>query len=791
MIDVANFLATLNVVGETVLDWLGRALIYGTVLAAGTWLICRRLPRRLGMPLQGALWVVVLVKFLLPAGPGWSLSLASAGRAIQQRLVSPVAEAPAFSDTTEATAAPLIFAILETERSAPLPAREASSGGGAVRIPWTAILTLAYLTGVAAVAAVRINAYRRFARRCRALPLAPESARALVADVCRRLRVRRLPDVRLSDDSPAPYILGAVRPILVLSRVQLVRPDELEAVILHEIAHLRRRDLMVRYLQWIAGTLLFFWPVVAWVNRRVDLAREHACDDWALRHGRLAAGDYARCLLRAMHPAAERRGAFAPATMARSIKSVERRIEMIMDAKNRGASLRFLGVPAVGGFAAWCLFVLTGAAVPQTPPAGEPAQGEPGKAGEVRRVVVVAKTGENGEPVVVETIEGEHTPIVLKSRGALPQGAPGQVVVTRKAAAAAWVGAKPFAFKINEDFRAIAREHPTADANADGKVTREERDAFLAARAMNESAAVLEKFPAADRNKDGALDAQEAARLISHAGMQVQMLTDCPGEGKAAAVMVRERQEGDQVQSMRWVRAAPATESEPAPPAAGTDPAPVKQQVRMRMTRPAGGAMAGAFAARTTPLVAGQWVLENLKNEPTRTEVLRLLPIVREAPLAAFLEIHPEADANKDGKLTTDEQHVFMQGQMAKIRADILKSNPAADADADGVLSEEEFLRFTGECDVLKAEDGGVWVPGGHAPLGIGVPHIIQLNDAPDGEIHLEINAEVQPGEAGKVIQLKPVITRVVKENPDGDGQPVENIEIEIEAVEAEEPPSR
>src|SRR5205814_9980080 len=137
--------------------------------------------------------------------------------------------------------------------------------------------------------------------RCRRLAQADALVYGLVAEICQRLNVRRLPDVRLSDEAPAPFVFGAMNPTLVLARRHLVRPDELEAVILHEIAHLRRGDMLVRYVQWLAGTLLYFWPIVAWVNRRIDLVREHACDEWALVHGRLEAAEYARCLLGALH----------------------------------------------------------------------------------------------------------------------------------------------------------------------------------------------------------------------------------------------------------------------------------------------------------------------------------------------------------------------------------------------------------------------------------------------------------------------------------------------------------
>ncbi|UCG32496.1 MAG: hypothetical protein JSU68_12620, partial [Phycisphaerales bacterium] len=60
------------------LDWLGQAVLYGTALAALTWLLLRIPALRPRPWLHGALWLIVLIKFLVPAGPDWSFSLASA-----------------------------------------------------------------------------------------------------------------------------------------------------------------------------------------------------------------------------------------------------------------------------------------------------------------------------------------------------------------------------------------------------------------------------------------------------------------------------------------------------------------------------------------------------------------------------------------------------------------------------------------------------------------------------------------------------------------------------------------
>ena len=181
-----------------------------------------------------------------------------------------------------------------------------------------------YLACATGLLVVRVRSYRALVARCRALLPADQATCNLVASVCRRLGVQRVPSVRISEEVPAPFVMGIFRPLLILSRRQLVRPDELETVVVHEVTHLRRGDLFVRYLQWTAGTVLFFWPVVAWVNRRIDAALEHACDEWALRYGRLTAGEYARCLLRAIRPMRSHRFAYEPAYMAAHPAMLER-----------------------------------------------------------------------------------------------------------------------------------------------------------------------------------------------------------------------------------------------------------------------------------------------------------------------------------------------------------------------------------------------------------------------------------------------------------------------------------
>lgn len=82
-----------------------------------------------------------------------------------------------------------------------------------------------------------------------------------------------------------PTTIGFVRPVVLLpaSVVTGLPPAQLEAVLAHELAHIRRYDFLVNLLQTAIETVLFFHPAVWFVSRRVRDEREHCCDDLAVQ----------------------------------------------------------------------------------------------------------------------------------------------------------------------------------------------------------------------------------------------------------------------------------------------------------------------------------------------------------------------------------------------------------------------------------------------------------------------------------------------------------------------------
>lgn len=82
----------------------------------------------------------------------------------------------------------------------------------------------------------------------------------------------------------APVTVGMLKPVILfpLGLLSHLPPDEIEAILLHELAHIRRRDYFVNLLQSFAETIFFFNPAVLWLSSVIRDERENCCDDLAI-----------------------------------------------------------------------------------------------------------------------------------------------------------------------------------------------------------------------------------------------------------------------------------------------------------------------------------------------------------------------------------------------------------------------------------------------------------------------------------------------------------------------------
>lgn len=110
-----------------------------------------------------------------------------------------------------------------------------------------------------------------------------------LVDACRRLKksiqVTRQVAVSVNDRLVAPILIGVFRSTIVLPAAAMGwTEDQLEMVLLHELAHVRRWDNLVNLMQRVIESLLFFHPATWWLSRWVRIEREHCCDEVVVRH---------------------------------------------------------------------------------------------------------------------------------------------------------------------------------------------------------------------------------------------------------------------------------------------------------------------------------------------------------------------------------------------------------------------------------------------------------------------------------------------------------------------------
>ena len=112
---------------------------------------------------------------------------------------------------------------------------------------------------------------------------APDAWRNRLTDLGARLNLSRPVLLLETCLAGSPAVIGFIRPVILVPAGLLASmpPNQIEAILLHELAHIRRGDYLVNLLQTIAEGLLYYHPAIWWISSVIRTEREHCCDDIA------------------------------------------------------------------------------------------------------------------------------------------------------------------------------------------------------------------------------------------------------------------------------------------------------------------------------------------------------------------------------------------------------------------------------------------------------------------------------------------------------------------------------
>ena len=283
-------------------------------------------------------------------------------------------------------------------------------------------IVVVWLAGVAAVSAMYLGGWvrvRRLVRR-RVFP-ALERCERVAAELGRRMRVSRPVRCLESAAVGVPTLIGCLKPVILVpvGLATGLAPEEVEALLAHELAHVRRWDYLANMVQAAVETLLFYHPAVWWLSGRIRAEREQCCDEIVVTTcGNRAA--YARALA----ALADSQAVARPALAARGGRLPERiRRILAMQTERQGAVRWLAGSAALVGIAA--VFVTALAMTSCSGPGGGPSGAE--KAPSVtadRPPLPEAKPALDG--VLVETwfVEIKGGPLSLVLDGKADGGGP-------------------------------------------------------------------------------------------------------------------------------------------------------------------------------------------------------------------------------------------------------------------------------------------------------------------------------------------------------------------------------
>lgn len=269
-----------------------------------------------------ALWLLVLVKLVMPPTLTSSTSITAmipslAEKTIQVQISKPVMTSQA--SVPEETIEPVspVAAVAEPVESFLNPAQSpaepvlsetiaqqsiVANTTESVSVSWKSFAFFVWLTGIVLLFAwlvMRLRRLRREQIREFSQENLPDRFDDILSASAKRLKLRRLPEVILTDKVSCPAVFGVFKPVLLMpaDKIKNLTRQDAEHILLHELAHIKRGDLLVHAVYMFLQIAYWFNPLLWLIRKQVQNLRELCCDATVARHLKEKTSGYRETLL--------------------------------------------------------------------------------------------------------------------------------------------------------------------------------------------------------------------------------------------------------------------------------------------------------------------------------------------------------------------------------------------------------------------------------------------------------------------------------------------------------------
>ena len=167
-------------------------------------------------------------------------------------------------------------------------------------------------------------------------PIDEASLLNILSHSCQKLKIPKKISLRSSNNFSSPAVVGWLNPTIIIPKELLSGSENLEPILLHELSHIKRGDVLVNWVQLVLQVLFWYHPLVWFANARIRRERERSCDDLVLTHLSSCPRSYANSLVQIAQNTLHKTSLVSNLIgMAEQGGDIFQRVKMILDSKRK------------------------------------------------------------------------------------------------------------------------------------------------------------------------------------------------------------------------------------------------------------------------------------------------------------------------------------------------------------------------------------------------------------------------------------------------------------------------